>query len=170
MIAVRLCDIIVLKGGRDVSEKVVFSISIPTDEEGYVLLKCPLCGELFKLKPCDYRDDKVFVVYCPSCGLTSDNYVTEDVVELGMAMAENYANDLIMKELKKIEKKTKGGLMEIKITKKPKRKSEQPIMLTIEALKTKMYPCCKMEAKIKPILKMSGSYCPYCGVIDYGIE
>ena len=26
------------------------------------------------------------------------------------------------------------------------------------------------QAKIKPILKMSGSYCPYCGVMDYGIE
>ena len=43
-------------------------------------------------------------------------------------------------------------------------------MLTIEALERKMYSCCKMEAKIKPILKMSGSYCQYCGVMDYGIE
>ena len=48
--------------------------------------------------------------------------------------------------------------------------SEDPIKLKIKVLKKKMYPCCKMEAKIKPLLIMSGSYCPYCGVKDYGIE
>lgn len=70
--------------------EVSFSISIPTDEEGYVLLKCSLCGELFKLKPSDFKDDSIFEVYCPACGLVSDSYVTDDVIELGMAMAENY--------------------------------------------------------------------------------
>lgn len=152
------------------SDEVSFSISIPTDEEGYVLLKCSLCGELFKLKPSDFKDDSIFEVYCPACGLVSDSYVTDDVIELGMAMAENYMNDLITKKFKKLERQTKGSMIKFKVTNKPKRKSEQPIMLTIEALERKMYSCCKMEAKIKPILKMSGSYCPYCGVMDYGIE
>lgn len=151
-------------------DSINFEISIPTDSEGFVLLQCPLCGELFKLRPNDFEDDKIFQIYCPSCGLVSDNYFTNDVIDLGMVMAENYANDLIMKELKKMEKKTKGSLISFKVTKKPKRKSEQPIMLQVEALEKKMYPCCKMEAKIKPVLKMSGSYCPYCGVMDYGIE
>ena len=152
------------------SDEIAFSISIPTDEYGYVLLKCPLCGELFKLKPSDYEDDSVFEVYCPACGLVSDSYVTDDIIELGMAIAENYVNDLIMKEFKKLERQTKDSMIKFKVTNKSKRKSEQPIMLTIEALERKMYSCCKMEAKIKPILKMSGSYCPYCGVIDYGFE
>lgn len=152
------------------SEEVVFQISIPTDEEGYALLKCPLCGELFKLHPSDYKDDSIFKIYCPSCGLVSDNYITDDIIELGMSMAENYANDLIMKELKKYEKKSKGSMISFNIKNKSKKKREQPIMLTIEALEQKFYSCCKMEAKIKPIIKMSGSYCPYCGVMDYGIE
>lgn len=90
------------------SDEVSFSISIPTDEEGYVLLKCSLCGELFKLKPGDFKDDSIFEVYCPACGLVSDSYVTDDVIELGMAMAENYMNDLITKEFKKLERQTKG--------------------------------------------------------------
>ena len=51
-----------------------------------------------------------------------------------------------------------------------KKENEQPIMLRTEKLEKKEYICCKMQAKIKSILKMSGSYCPYCGVIDYGIE
>ena len=152
------------------SDEVTFTIGVPTDEDGYVLLMCPLCGELFKLKPSDYRDDSVLDVYCPACGLVSDSYVTEDVVQLGLNMAENYANDIINKELKKLERKTKGGFLEIKVKNKGKKKPELPIMLTVEALEYKIYSCCKMEAKIKPILKMSGSYCPYCGVVDYGNE
>ncbi len=151
-------------------EEVTFQINIPSDEEGFVLLKCPLCGEVFKLQPGDLEDDSVFEIYCPACGLVSDSYITDDVIELGMIMVENYANDLMMKELKKLERHTKNSMLKFKVTNKPKKKSEQPIMLTIEALERKMYSCCKMEAKIKPILKMSGSYCPYCGVMDYGIE
>lgn len=152
------------------SEEFTFQISIPSDEEGFVLLKCPLCGEMFKLQPSDFEDDSVFEIYCPACGLVSDSYITDDVVELGMTMVENYANDLLMKELKKLERQTKNSMLKFKVTNKLKKKSEKPIMLTIEALERKMYTCCKMEAKIKPILKMSGSYCPYCGVMDYGIE
>lgn len=158
------------EGGLLMSEEITFQISIPSDEEGFVLLKCPLCGEMFKLQPSDFEDDSVFEIYCPACGLVSDSYITDDVVELGMTMVENYANDLLMKELKKLERQTKNSMLKFKVTNKPKKKSEQPIMLTIEALERKMYTCCKMEAKIKPILKMSGSYCPYCGVMDYGIE
>lgn len=30
------------------SETEVFTISIPTDEDGQVLLKCPVCNVLFK--------------------------------------------------------------------------------------------------------------------------
>lgn len=151
------------------SEEVTFQISVPMDEEGFVLLKCPLCGELFKLHPSDYQDDSVFKVYCPACGLVSDSYITDDIIELGMAMAENYANALIINELKKFEKKTKGCI-NFKVSKKSAKKPEQPIMLTIETLEKIVYPCCKKEVKLKPILKMSGSFCPYCGVMDYGFE
>lgn len=151
-------------------DEVTFQISIPTDEDGFVLLKCPLCEELFKLKPGDYRDDSVFAIYCPNCGLTSDSYITDDVLELGMNMVENYANELISKKFKELERKTRGSMVKIKVNSKTKKKSEQPIVLTVEALEKKTYPCCKMDAKIKPILKMSGSYCPYCGGMDYGVE
>ena len=152
------------------NEEVKFQIQIPTDEEGFVLLKCPLCGELFKLKPKDYRDDSVFTLYCIGCGMVSDSYLTDDIIELGMKMVENYATGIILKEFEKIERMTKGSMISFEITQKTRKNNERPIMLTIEALEKKKYACCKMEAKIKPILKMSGSFCPYCGVNDYGIE
>lgn len=149
------------------SDIINFKISIPTDNEGFLLMKCPICGELFKLKPSDFEDDRIFDIHCPACGLVSDNYVTDDVVELAMIMVENYVSELICKELKEMEKKSKGLF---KVTGKQERQTEEPIKLRIESLQKKMYACCKMEAKTKPILIMSGSYCPYCGVKDYGIE
>lgn len=151
-------------------DKEVFTISVPTDEDGYILLVCPLCGELFKLEPSDFQDDSVLDVYCPGCGLVSDNYISEDVIQLGMTMAENYANGIITKELERLERKSKGGFLEIKVKNKWRKKAEMPIMFTVDALERKMYSCCKLGAKIKPILNMGGSYCPYCGVIDYGDE
>lgn len=147
-----------------------FEISIPTDNEGFVLLKCPICMNLFKLKPSDYRSDSVFSIYCPSCGLISDNYITEDVLELALKKANNYINDYVAREFRKIEKGSKGSIFQFEIKNNYKRENEQPIMLRAEKLEKKEYLCCKMQAKIKPILKISGSYCPYCGVMDYGIE
>lgn len=144
-----------------------FEITIPTDKEGFILLKCPLCGELFKLKLSDFEDDRIFNIYCPSCGLVSESYITEDVLELAQKIIKNYASDIIEKSFKNLEKSSKGIL---KFTSNMKKENEQPIMLRVEALEKKFYVCCKMEAKIKPILKFSGSYCPYCGVKDYGIE
>ena len=135
------------------SETEVFTISIPTDEDGQVLLKCPVCNDLFKVDGTVFGDDSVFEIHCPSCGIVSDSYITDDVLELGMQMAENYANDLIEKEFKKLEKS-----------------SEQPIKLSVENMTFVEYPCCKRPSKIKPLLRLCGSYCPYCGEKYYGIE
>jgi len=84
-----------------------FEISVPTDNEGFVLLKCPICKDLFKLKPSDFQLDSVFSIYCPSCGLISDNYITEDVLELALKKANNYVNDYLVREFKEMEKNSK---------------------------------------------------------------
>jgi uncharacterized C2H2 Zn-finger protein len=66
------------------------TIEIPADNDGFVLLQCALCGEIFKVKPCDFEDDTVH-----------------------------------------------------------------------------QYRCCNREVKIKPLLKIAGSYCPFCGVKEF---
>ena len=68
-----------------------FEISISTDNEGFALFRCPLCGELFGLRPSDYQDDGVFDIHCPACGLVSEDYFTDDVKELAMNISENNA-------------------------------------------------------------------------------
>lgn len=86
------------------SDEFHMTISIPTDDEGYILLRCPNCGTFFKAMPSDVQDDGVLLVYCPSCGLASDDYITEDVLELAMAMGQNKAMDMIHEEFKKMER------------------------------------------------------------------
>jgi uncharacterized C2H2 Zn-finger protein len=147
-----------------------FQISIPADNDGYCLLQCPTCGEYFKVKPDDYKDDGVLELRCPACGLVGDNYITEDVLELAMAIVQNYATDLIFNEFKKMERKFKGGSVKVKAGKKPKPEPESPIRAGIEALAITNFACCKRSAKIKPLLQITGCYCPFCGVKNYEVE
>lgn len=39
------------------SDDLSFAIEIPCDEDRFVLLQCPQCGEFFKLKPSDYESE-----------------------------------------------------------------------------------------------------------------
>lgn len=152
------------------SDTFEMSISIPSDDDGYVLLQCPVCGTYFKVTPSDYKDDGVLQIFCPSCGLSSESYLTEDVIELAEAMVQNVAMDMIYDAFKKMEREFKHGPVTFKAGKKPKHEPENPIRSGIEALEITSFPCCKRTAKIKPLLKMTGCYCPFCGVKNYEVE
>ena len=73
-----------------------FGISIPTDDEGYVLLKCEHCGTFFKGTPSDIQDDGVLNIFCPSCGLISESYITDDVLELAKNMTKNKSGNTFL--------------------------------------------------------------------------
>lgn len=68
-------------------------LSIPTDDDGFVLLRCPKCGEFFKLPPSDIESDDVLEIHCPQCGLISENYFTDDVIELAQNKVLNHVMD-----------------------------------------------------------------------------
>ena len=86
---------------NNMSDDFHMEISIPADNDGYILLQCPNCGTFFKATPSDIEDDGVLELFCPSCGLVGEDYITEDVLELAMAMAQNKAMDMIHEEFKK---------------------------------------------------------------------
>ena len=151
-------------------DTVCFRISIPCDADGYVLLKCAHCGDLFKASASDIEDDRLLYLYCPGCGLISDNYLTPDVLELATTIAQNYAMDLIYDAFKDTERRTKNGILQVKAGKKPRHVDERQIKSGIEALTITSFECCKRTAKIKPLLRMTGCYCPFCGVKDYDIK
>ena len=141
-------------------------LSIPTDNHGFCLLQCPLCSGFFKLTPTDIEAEDVIQIWCPNCGLVSENYFTQDVIDLALAMAKNVAMESIFKSLGKLNRKSKG--LTFKVNNKPKLENENPIIAGIDLLDVHKYDCCKREAKIKPITKLIGSYCPFCGVNDDG--
>ncbi len=147
-----------------------FEISIPTDNDGFCLLQCPTCGEFFKLKPSDYEDDGIIEIHCSSCGLTDNAFLTDDVIDLGMTKAKNYTNVIIHDFFKDLEKSSHGSSVSFKAGKKPCPEPETPIRSGIEALVITLFPCCKREAKIKPLLKITGCYCPFCGVKNFELE
>ena len=148
-------------------DEISLEISIPTDNDGFVLLQCPVCGEYFKLAPSDIEADEVFDIWCPCCGMASKEYLTQDVVDLAMKRTANVTMDIVFNEMKKWERQLKGALS-FKARNKPK--PEEPIVVGVEALEREQYVCCKKEAKIKTILKYSSSYCPFCGVKKFEIE
>lgn len=139
-------------------------LSIPTDEEGFWLLKCPFCGALFKLLPKDVKDENVCNIYCPSCGLTGDNYLTDEIIKIAKVQTENAFFDLIFKDLKRIEQQNRGNkCVTLKVGNTPKQKENQFIYSTIDELHINYYPCCNKYAKIDSLIKMSAKFCPFCG-------
>ena len=145
-------------------------ISIPSDNEGYILLQCEYCGTLFKVLTKDLHDERLLNIFCPCCGLVSDNYLTDEVMSLANAMVENFVQDEILKMFKKFEKKSRNSLIQIKAGKRATRLDEAPIKTGIDALEITEFKCCERFAKIKPLLKITGCYCPFCGVKVYEIE
>ncbi len=152
------------------SDDFQMSISIPCDDDGYIILQCEHCGNLFKATATDLESDEILHIFCPSCGLISEHYLTEDVINLALNKASNYAQDLIYNAFKDLERHNKKGSVTFKAGPKPKHEPEDPIRSGIEALQITHFPCCSRSAKIKPLLRMTGCYCPFCGVKTYDLE
>ncbi|MBR0340879.1 MAG: TFIIB-type zinc ribbon-containing protein [Oscillospiraceae bacterium] len=152
------------------SDGIKFEISVPSDEDGYILLQCKYCGNFFKITVDDLEDDRLLYLYCPSCGLISDNYFTDDVVNLALAKVKNYGMDMVYDAFKELERTTKKSAVQFRTGNKPKDEREYPIKSGIEALEKAEFYCCNRMAKVKPLLKMTGCYCPFCGVKEYEVE
>lgn len=145
-------------------EETHFEIKIPCDNDGYVLLRCPHCGELFKLTAEDIESDEIFDIYCPSCGLTADNFLTQDVISLALAKTGNFAMDAIDQQLQAFAKMNSNSLVHFEVNADCEREPEPPIRAAIEALRITMCRDCGRKAKISPTLIMSAHTCPLCGI------
>ena len=132
-------------------DEFTIKISIPTDDDGFVLLQCPKCGEYFKLPPNDIESDDVVDIYCPLCGLVSDTYITEDVIELAKAKALNKVLGDFYDEMKKLERKTRNSIIQVKAN-KPQKEEEIPIKSTIDSMEIVDFECCNRQGKIRHLL------------------
>ena len=100
----------------------------------------------------EVNDDSTINIWCPYCGLNRKQYAPNEVIDTSIKVAENELNEIIYNTFKKLEKETKNSLIQFKCNKK---------------LELQNYKCCNSMAKIQPISKMCGSYCPICGGINY---
>lgn len=143
-------------------------IEIPIDEDGFVLLRCHLCGECFKLQSDDIKDENNINIWCPYCGLNGKSYFSEEVEDIALKKVKNEMNEMIYNAFKDIEIKNKhNGFVSFKSGKRATQEVISPIKLKVDKLEQKIYKCCNKQAKIKPLSIECGSYCPICGGIDY---
>lgn len=138
-------------------------ITIPIDEDGFVLLQCHFCEEYFKIKSSDMNSDDMYQIWCPYCGLISDSYVSEEVIDVALGKITNMAMQELYSTFKDMEKKTRNSFVSFKTGQKPNDIFITPIKNRIDKLEICNYKCCKNQAKIIPLSKYIGNYCPFCG-------
>lgn len=148
------------------SDEVTFNIPIPTDLDGFVIFQCSLCSEFFKITPSDFEDESQIHIWCPHCGLISDDLLTDEVKELAMRLAQNHMSDLINDFGKNLSKSFKN--IKTKTGSKIKKEATDPLISKLDNMEIQTYLCCDKEAKISPNLKMEGGYCPFCGEMQDG--
>lgn len=137
-------------------------INLPCDDDGYTLFKCPHCKEKFRLNNNDLIEEDITELFCPICGLSSNlnNFFTNEVINYAKGVASNMAIDIMNKELKKLERNSKGF---IKVSKPIKRVPLPILHDNDDELVVVNFDCCDKTAKLLLIDKHV-AYCPYCGV------
>lgn len=144
-----------------------FTLEIPADEDGFILLECPKCQSQFKITVSDFQSDDADEIWCPACGLVSESYFTDDVIELAKTMALNMFMDEIHSQFKDMERKTKGKIVSIKAGRKPDHEPEMPISKKTDSLVITETPCCNKPVKLSYRERESIYYCPFCGGMQY---
>ena len=141
-------------------------ISIPSDGEGYVLLKCPSCSEKFMLQVDDLKSDELIVIWCPKCGLTHDNYLDDDVLESANRLIKNQVVDLLNDFSQELEKNFSNSKnLNFKSSKQLKREPETSVHRKVGDYEVKKCYCCENIFKLSSLTLFEGGYCPVCGEI-----
>lgn len=112
-----------------------FSISVFTDEDGFLRRECPTCERQFKWfygetseRPDDAMDPEVY--FCPYCAVPAptDQWMTVEQVQHAQEAIAPELNQMLNDELKKIARSAGSGLM--KMTFKPGPTPTPPAPLT----------------------------------------
>lgn len=146
------------------SDIITMKISIPSDDDGFVPLRCPSCLEEFRLLVEDIEDESLIDTWCPGCGLIHVHYLTGEVEELGSKIVENLMANLLNDAMKDMEKQFRGNkFLKVKASKPIKEQAELPIGRPTEYYVVKKCENCKKKAKVTLTRNYVGGYCPHCG-------
>lgn len=140
------------------SNDVTFKIWVSTDEEGFVYLRCPDCGEKFMLQKKDLEDESTIDVWCPSCGLIHDSYINDEVRAVQEDLIKTYIEDTF-----KNSKESKNN--KVKVIEK---NLEFQVGINTGDYKEFKFLCCSKIAKVNSLKLVEGMYCPFCGEMSDG--
>ena len=140
------------------------SISIPLDEDGYLLLQCPRCGEFFKVLSEDYEAEDIEDLWCPMCGIKSDSFWPDEVIELAKAKVLNQVLGDFSSELAKIGRTTsRQSLIQMTVSSHFTEEREGDMLPSVDAFQVATCGFCGRKEKLKPLPKYIGAFCAFCG-------
>jgi hypothetical protein len=145
---------------------VVFSITIPSDDDGFITLQCPFCSDRFKLTVEDFEREDIIDLFCPYCGLQHEpsRFLTDEVLEQAQIVAMNYVKSIINDFSKDLERRFKGKKYISFKAGKPLETEKERILFEREELETTKLECCQLTVKTRPLSQAIGIYCPCCGI------
>ena len=140
------------------------TISMPLDEEGFMMMQCPRCGDFFKVTSKDYEADDVEELWCPICGLKGNSFWPTEIIELARAKALNRVIGDLEKEITNIGTSTsRQSLISLKITVRSEHKREGEVLPAVDAFEKSKCGFCGRVTKLKPLVKYVGAFCAFCG-------
>jgi len=98
-----------------------FSISLPTDKNGFVSRRCPKCEGIFKIKPGTGMQGSNLPCRCPYCGWKNDmsEFNTPEQIEYAKSVAINKIMGALQRDVqewgRELENSTKNSFIKMKI-------------------------------------------------------
>lgn len=141
-----------------------FSVSIPTDGEGYLGRECPECESYFKITPGTGLEDATECV-CPYCGQKAEqpDFSTQAQIDYATSVVTQQVMGAVTKDLKDMarsfNRKCSGGLFSLKMDVKTRL---SPIQHYVEKDLETHVECsaCTLKYAIFGVF----GFCPDCGV------
>ncbi len=141
-------------------------ISIPHDSEGFFTLRCPYCGQRFKLSSGEVESSGNGIdVYCPYCGLQghSSRFIDTQVLEAAHVQVTNIAQQAINRTMRDLERSMRGNKHVKFKPGKPLRPLPEKELYETDDLEIVTLSCCEKRVKVEGLEAEAGIYCPYCG-------
>lgn len=142
------------------------TISIPTDDDGFISRKCPACSKLFKAKYGEGSDKPLS--HCPYCDATGDDWFTDEQRAYVQAVGVNFARSIVSRELGKMAQCFNQGMPRVgfitaKMTHTPSPERPVPPVPTEsdEPMPVALFECC--NEKIKHDGSKEALHCVICG-------
>ncbi|WP_165074796.1 hypothetical protein [Paludisphaera rhizosphaerae] len=142
------------------------TISIPTDDDGFISQKCPTCSGLFKVKHGEGSDKPL--AHCPYCGAAGDDWFTDEQRAYIEAAGRNFALDLVSSELEEMTRDfnremPRGGFItaEMSFTPSPEEPLPPVPAESNEPMPVALFECC--NERIKHDGSSEVLHCVICG-------